>query len=378
MQWHDTQAKGAGDAVRPPEAAPPPRGDAERVVQIGQILLQRAKYGEAAAAFERAETLGPADFRQFVNLAFCYLCLGRADTALRVCERGNTVMPDNSDLHRLRGDALDRLNRKADAREAYRRAIALSPYAFTAAENLLLPLCDALPPDYANCTLVRGFRAIGLSRVGRTDEASKLVDLDKHVAQFRFKPPDEFGGIERFNAQLAQEILRNPTLQFNKAYGFYRTENLDIEGARFFPVLAKFLQSAIEQFIAEFPSRGLDAVLPPVPRRGFLRSAGNVVREEQRHHAHAHKFAYISGVYHVCAPRNAAGAHNRAGALVVGSVEDFAGGYVPCWGSRDIKPEPGVATLFPSHIFHSVVPTRSKELRIAVPFDLGLIAERPP
>jgi hypothetical protein len=31
---------------------------------------------------------------------------------------------------------------------------------------------------------------------------------------------------------------------------------------------------------------------------------------------------------------------------------------------------PGVATLFPSHIFHSVVPTRTEQPRIAIPFDL--------
>ena len=42
-----------------------------------------------------------------------------------------------------------------------------------------------------------------------------------------------------------------------------------------------------------------------------------------------------------------------------------------------IKPIAGVATLFPSHIFHSVVPTRSEQPRIAVPFDLGILATPP-
>jgi hypothetical protein len=378
---------GTDDVVQHQGTAALPH-DAGRLAQLGEEFLRLAKYGEAAAAFEQAEWLAPDQFRHFVNLAFCYVTLGQPDAALRACERGSEVMPEESDLHRLRGDALKLLDRQAEALAAYRKAVASSNYAYTAAESLLLPLvsdpdgsrllalCDEFPPAYSNCTVVRGFRAIALSRVGRTDEARRLVDLDRHVAQFSFKPPDEFGGIERFNEMLAQEIIRNPGLRYTNAYGFYRTEQLSTKGARAFPALAKFLQAAIDSFITEFPRRGLDVVLPPAPK-GFLRSAGNVVREEEGHHSHLHKFAYVSGVYHVAVPRNADGAHGRAGALVVGSCADFTGGYAACWGHRDIKPIAGVATLFPSHIFHSVVPTRSEQPRVAVPFDLGILATPP-
>jgi hypothetical protein len=233
----------------------------------------------------------------------------------------------------------------------------------------LLALCDEFPPAYANCTVVRGFRAIASSRVGRTDEARRLVDLDRHVARVSFEPPDEFGGDERFNELLAQEIVRSPVLRHTNAYGFYRTE-----GSRAYPALAKFLRSAIEAFIADLPRRGLQTVLPSAPPQGFLRTAGNVVRKEEGHRSHLHKFAYVSGVYHVAVPRTSDGAQGRAGALVVGSCADVTGGYVPRWGHRDIKPVAGLATLFPSHIFHSVVPTRREQPRIAMPFDLGIIA----
>ena len=103
----------------------------------------------------------------------------------------------------------------------------------------------------------------------------------------------------------------------------------------------------------------LDAILPPPPREGILDSAGNVVRAEEGHRAHLHKYAYVSGVYHVSMPSD-------AGALVLGLFD----GYVPCWGRRDIKPIPGMATLIPSHIFHSVMPSQSNQPRIAIPFDL--------
>ena len=345
--------------------------DAARHTKLGNILMALEKYADAAAAFERAEALGSSDFREFDRLAGCYIRLKQPDAALEVCERGNEVMPNCAKLQAVRGIALRQLGRETEARAAFLEALALSPDVFEAAECLLLPLaadpdggrllalCEEFPSSYSNSTVVRGCRAIALSRLGRVDEARSLVDLEKYPARVTFEPPAEFGGIEHFNALLADEIFRNPGLRHTSDYGFSRTEQLAILGARAFPVLAKFLRSTIENYIAEFVDRGLDVILPPPPREGFLYSAGNVVRAEEDHSAHLHKYAYISGVYHVSAPPN-------AGALVVGP---FAG-YVPCWGSRDIEPVPGVATLLPSHIFHSVVPTRSEQPRIAVPFDL--------
>jgi hypothetical protein len=280
-------------------------------------------------------------------------------------------MPNWAELHAVRGIALRALGRDTEARAAFLEALALSPNAFEAAECLLSPLasdpdggrllalCEEFPPTYASSTDVRGYRAIALSRVGRIDEARTLVDLERYPMRSTFEPPVDFGDIERFNALLANEILRNPGLRHTSEYGFYRTEQLAILGARAFPVLAKFLRSTIEAYITEFAHRGLDLILPPPPREGFLNSAGNVVRAEEGHRAHLHKYAYVSGVYHVSAPPD-------AGALVLGPVD----GYVPCWGTRNIRPVQGVATLFPSDIFHSVGPTRSEQPRIAIPFDL--------
>jgi tetratricopeptide (TPR) repeat protein len=355
--------------------------DPARHARLGDILFQLAKYGDAIVAFEQAETLSPRTFRQFEKLARCYIWLNRSDAACQVCERGNDVIPDCAGLHTVHGIALRALGLETQACAAFLEAVALTCDAFEAATCLLSPLaagpdgtrllalCEDLPSAYTNSTVVRGYRAIALSRVGRLDEARNLVDLERYPTRTAFEPPAEFGGIERFNALLAEEILRNPGLRHTSTYGFYRTEQLAILGARAFPALLRFLRGTIEDYIANFAQSGLDVILPPPPPRGFLYYAGNVVRAEEGHHAHLHKFGYISGVYHVSTPPDVVQGNDRSGALVLGNC-GLADGYVACWGARDVKPVPGVATLFPSHIFHSVVPTRTEQPRIAIPFDL--------
>lgn len=356
--------------------------DVARRTQLGEVLMQLGMYRDAAAEFEKAEEFGASGFCHFGALARCHLLLDRPDTALQVCERWNEVMPNCSELYDLRGLALLKLGRPTQAKDAFLNAVMLSNSAFAAVEALLLPLasdpdgtrlltlCDQLPSVYASSTVVRGYRAIALSRVGRTDEARTLVDLDRWVARIRFEPAREFGGVAAFNALLADEILRNPGLRYKRNYGFHRTEHLNISGARAFPVLAQFLRGAIEKYVAEFPQRSLDTILPNPPREGFLASGGNVVQGAEGHHAHLHKLGYVSGVYHVSVPQEVAQGDDRAGALVLGSCAGITGAYIPCWEPRDIKPVAGVATIFPSHIFHSVVPTRSERPRIAVAFDL--------
>jgi tetratricopeptide (TPR) repeat protein len=378
--------------------------DAAQHAELGKILMLLAKYEEAVAAFEQAERAAPREFQCFAALSQCFQALDRPEEMLHVCERGKEVMPDCCGVHFWHGIALRRLGRTAEASEALLKAVAaespLGPmssdpvgksfYVFMAVESLLAPmasdsdgyrllaLCDELPPGYANCTVVRGYRAIALSRVGRSEEAKKVIDLDQHVARFKFDPPAEFAGIEHFNELLAMEILINPGLRYSNL-GLDQTEHLDISGARAFPALAEFLRTVIEDFISEFPLRGLDVILPPVPEKGFLVSAGNVVRGLESQMSHLHRDEYVSGVYHVCVPPNAPSADNRAGALVLGSCDDITGGYVACWGSRDLKPVPGWATVFPSHLFHSVVSTQSEQPRIAIPFDLrpGIPREPP-
>ncbi len=383
IQWIDSDYPAVGPlnaalADRERRAASAP-DDPEREAELGEVLWKLGRLVEAAAVFERIEARDPTAFCYFGRLARCHLFLDRPDLALRDCERWGRGMPNSADLHFLTGLALRKLGRGDEARKAFLRAISLSSHAFEAVECLTLPaaslddggatllaLINELPAAYSNSTVVRGFRAIGLSRSGRVNEAMSIMDLNNYVALVPFEASPAFGGIDAFNLQLADEIRLNPDLRVMSSYGFRRTERLNTPGARAYPELALFLRAAMLRFIDEFPARGLDKIIPEPPSRAYLNTAGNVVRNRESHRSHLHKFAYVSGVYHVSAPQ----CGGRGGALILGSCNQLAQDYEPCWGTRAIKPKPGVAILFPSHIFHSVTSTDVESERIAVPFDL--------
>ena len=53
----------------------------------------------------------------------------------------------------------------------------------------------------------------------------------------------------------------------------------------------------------------------------------------------------------------------------VGCCEKLTGGHRAAWGTRYVKPEPGMLVVFPAHMFHDVVPTQSDAQRIAIGLD---------
>ncbi len=349
--------------------------------RLGAAFLSRSRFGDAADAFEVAARQAVDDFAAWPKLVKCYVELDRPDAALDACRRAEIRKP-SAELHFQKGRALLKLRRPADARDAFLAAVKSGAPHFPALWALLTPLarqpdgaelldfCDALPQPCRHTALVRAHRAIALSRLGRTREALQIVDLDRYVARVAFAPPAEFGAIDQFNRQLADDILADRVpdktagegFDFNPAPQFHRSEA--------FVALREFIKSAIDDFLAEARARGFDAVMPPPPAEGALYQSSTVLRGPGHNGEHVHGNAHISTVYHVLVPASVSRADDDRGALALGRCENHTGGYTPCWGTRHIKPEAGSLVIFPSHIFHDVVPSRTQAPRIAVAADL--------
>ena len=350
-------------------------------LRLGAALASCGRWGEAVDAYETAERQAPDEFVAGPKFAKCYVELDRPEVALDACRRGEARGP-SAELHFQRGRALFKLQRPADARGAFWSAVKANGTHIPALRALLAPMarepdgaglldfCDALPQSSKDTALVRAHRAIALSRLGRIAEALQIVDLDRHVARVAFDPPAQFGAVDQFNRQLADDILAdrfpgkpaNEGLDFNAAPLFRRSQA--------FLALREFIKAAIDDFLSEASRRGLDTVMPPPPTEGSLYQSSTVLRGEGHNGEHVHGNAYVSAVYHVLVPESVSNADDNRGALALGLCESYTGGYTPCWGARYIRPVAGSLVIFPSHIFHDVVPSRTQMPRIAVAADL--------
>jgi len=348
--------------------------------RLGEAFMQSGRFGDAAEVYEIAARQAPGDFPAWPKLAVCYLELGRPEDALDACRRGESRGPSAA-IQFQRGCALRKLGRLGEARDAFLSAIKinthldalkalLKPLAQRSDGRELLDFCDSLPPSYQGDPLVRANRAIALSRLGRSEEALQIVDLERHVARIPFAPPAEFAGIEQFNRQLADDILAdrpagtpdNKDCDINYAPRFHQSQALLL--------LRDFVESAMDIYLEEFCDRKLDAVMPPPPAAGTLFASSVVLQAGGRNGEHVHPGGYLSAVYHVLVPDSVTQASDNRGALVLGRCDSYTRGYVPCWGSRYIKPIAGSLVIFPSHFYHDVVPSRARSPRISVAADL--------
>ena len=348
---------------------------------LGDLFEKSKLFSEGADAYETAARQAPDEFVAGAKLAKCYVEIDRPDAALDACRRGEARGP-SAELHFQKGRALFKLRRLADARDAFWSAVKLNGTHIRALRALLAPMarepdgaelldfCDALPQSSRDTALVRAHRAIALSRMDRIAEALRIVDLERHVARVAFDPPAQFGAIDQFNRQLADDILADRAaakpasegLDYNPAPQFRRSEA--------FLALRAFIKSAIDNFLDEARGRGLDAVMPPPPKEGHLYESSTVLRGPGHNGEHVHGNAYVSSVYHVLVPESVSSADDSRGALALGFCASYTGGHTPCWGTRYIKPVAGSLVIFPSHIFHDVVPSRTQMPRIAVAADL--------
>jgi tetratricopeptide (TPR) repeat protein len=353
-------------------------------IKLGDALLETADYSGAAENYEVAARQSPRDFDSWPNLAGCYLSLNNPDAALDACRRGEANGP-TATIHFARAHAFLLQGRGEDARAAFLATIEpgdnhINGVQLDALEALLKPLareqeggklidfCDSLAAVYQDTALVRAHKAIGLSRVGRVDEASEIMNIYRDVIQIPFEPPSEYESIEQFNRVLSDEILAQPV-----------PDNVSRDGIAFYtnpnnyssPALQKlraFVRAAIVEYIAQCARRG--NAMPSPPEYGYLGGASVVLRGDAKNGEHIHGHSYVSSVYHALVPDCVVEAPNEQGALVLGPCEQYTGGHIPCWGTRYIKPVAGSLVVFPAHVFHDVVPTHTDEPRISIVMDL--------
>lgn len=343
--------------------------------------IEQRDAGDHAAAlelFQQAVRLDPSLRAAWAGAGFCLRKLGRLDELLAWCE--GAWAGDAAGRAFERGRALIRLGRVGAGQEALREA-ARGEYPRTQALRTLLEslaragdapaiieACD-LEPRQCDLALVRGYRALAFSMLGRVDAARAIVDLERCVMRYRFDPPAALGGVDAVNQRLGDAILADPPAAVAEQgtalnYRPRLPANADVGALR------DFIRSSMRDYLARTDTLGA-AAMPDVPHAASLSFGTVVLRHSGRNRQHLHPIGYLSSVYHVRVPPAATGEDPDRGALVLGPCDELAGGHRACWGTRHVAAAEGWLTIFPSHIFHDVVPTQSGDPRISIISDLN-------
>jgi hypothetical protein len=359
-------------------------GNAILHAQLGDALRGQHEFAEARNAYETALRLVPGDQLSIAGLADCLRSLRLPQDVLDLAARFTWQAGPDRDYET--GCALIALGRTAEGRIHLARAVEAEFPRIRALRTMLeslageqdgaglLAFCDALDPRQRETALVRGYRAAALSMSGSHADARRIVDLDRCVVRAKFDPPAEFGGLDAFNRELAAEILAD------RPAGAADTDTAinyqpGLAKSRAVRALRAFIREQMADYVSRLDALGLRDVMPPPPGRASIHFATVVLRREGRNRQHLHPGAYVSTVYHVQVPGLDGGAGNHRGDLVLGPCSGLAGGHRACWGERYIPAEAGWLTLFPSHIFHDVVPTGSDQPRISAVADLSPVRE---
>lgn len=343
--------------------------------------IEQRDAGDHAAAlelFRDAVRLDPSLGAAWAGAGFCLRKLGRLDELLAWCEgpwAGNAA-----DRAFERGRALIRLGRVGEGQDALREA-ARGEFPRTQAlrtllESLaragdatgILAACD-LDPRQCDLALVRGYRAIAFSMLDRVDAARAIVDLERCVMRYRFDPPTALGGVDAVNQRLGDAILADPPTAGARSADLNYRPRLHADPDLL--ALRDFIRSSMRDYLVRTEAVRAAAMMQEVPQAATLSFGTVVLRHSGRNRQHLHPIGYLSSVYHVRVPPPVTDENPHRGALVLGPCDELAGGHRPCWGTRHIPAAEGWLTIFPSHVFHDVVPTQSADPRISIISDLN-------
>jgi tetratricopeptide (TPR) repeat protein len=105
-----------------------------------RVLIQQARWPEAAALCQRLCTAAPLDIEAWILKAAISSEMGDFEQAILSCREALQLRPDIARLHYNLGVALQKLSRQAEAVKSYQRAIELEPTYAPSRANLALAL----------------------------------------------------------------------------------------------------------------------------------------------------------------------------------------------------------------------------------------------
>jgi tetratricopeptide (TPR) repeat protein len=207
------------------------------------------------------------------------------------------------------------------------------------------------------------------------DERDEILNgYDSLIRTFDLEPPEGFGDMESFNAELNAWLDRvHPTtgeyLDQSLRNGSQTPDKLFGQGHDLVERLQRRIRETIARYIAEMRE---DAKHPLLSRRArefaYTGSWSSRLRDCGFHTNHIHPEGWISSCYYVALPKAVADVEGRQGWIKFGEPALDVTLKDPV--RRAIQPRPGRLVLFPSYMWHGTIPFHDSEPRTTIAFDV--------
>ncbi|HEX8449755.1 MAG TPA: putative 2OG-Fe(II) oxygenase [Allosphingosinicella sp.] len=237
----------------------------------------------------------------------------------------------------------------------------------------LLRLCEEVLSQDPAAGHALHYKAVALARLGRGEEAARVMGLDRFLRIAPLPAPPGFGGDEAFREAVRSEILANPSLHpdpvGHATRSGLRTRHFPASGDRAAAALTDSIRAAVSAYAEE-----LDGDHPFVrsrPKRATFTPWALLFRGAGHQVPHHHPGCWLTGVYYVAARRDIPRPDlPLPGPIRIGVLADGTEAPPP-WPVIEVEPVPGTLLLFPSFVPHETVPPGEGAERISVAFDVS-------
>jgi hypothetical protein len=199
-------------------------------------------------------------------------------------------------------------------------------------------------------------------------------DILNSIAQFDLREDLEEVVFEQMNSRLTTEMNSSDDWAANYSSPGTISQRTSVSNLLFqdMPASTAFRKLLLERAVTYLTDKAkfLGPVAPNGGQLGFIRFTGLKITKLADELSHTHAGSVLSGVYYPYIPSNV-NDEGPAGHIEFGRPDiNFSGPPPPI---RMIQPKTGLLLLFPSYLFHRILPGDFPEERFSIAFDLSLV-----
>ncbi len=359
--------------------------EAER--RLCDALFVAERFEDAEKHYRALLDKTPKNVGLMITLADMLDTQGKWDAAIELYNQALELQPKEAVIYIKLANTLNQVARHKEAEEKINVALELRPDLHsTHIANAYIQLSLGKPDEglgaanralelFPGETTALAWKITALDQLGGGEEYDRYMNFDQFVRPEWVDIPDGFKTMDEFNLALVNHVENHPNLFEFEHYEVTRfgKEVKDIYSEPMGPVaqLKAAMEKQVENYIANLPDDPDNQFIAAAPKKWRIKSWANILAGPGRQIAHMHGEAWLSGCYYVCLPdvMKSDDNPNHAGFIEFGQINDE----FPNLETDKLKflqPKEGLVVLFPSYLYHSTVPTESKQPRIAIAFDV--------